>query len=104
MAEYIENRKREALGALHATLKIFWEPHVRIMGRLAKCEKELKELREKYKASEDSLRKCRTKRQELRAQCENTQKENSKLKQRIDQLEDSLAFYEEATGKGLQKK
>jgi chromosome segregation ATPase len=99
MIEYIENRKQDALKAFHEALKIFREPHVRIMNRLAKRENELKELREKTGTTELNLEKCRTRRHELEAKLKTALNENGKLKQRIDQLEDRLAWFEEATGK-----
>ncbi len=104
MVEYIENRKQDALHSFEQALKIFREPHVQVVSRLAKREKALKELREKLNASELNLSRCRAKREALQSQCDKAQTENSGLKRRINELEDRLAWFEENVGTNRKKR
>jgi chromosome segregation ATPase len=104
MVEYIENRKQDATRAFQEALKIFREPHVQVVSRLAKREKQLKELREKLNTSEINLSRCRSRREALQAQCVKERTENSSLKRKIDQLEDRLAWFEETVGASRKKR
>lgn len=104
MVEYIENRRQDALHQFEQALKIFRDPHVQIVSCLEKRETELKELREKLKASELNLSRCRSKREALQSQCNKAQTENSGLKRRINQLEDRLAWFEENVGTTRKKR
>jgi chromosome segregation ATPase len=104
MVEYIENRKHDAMRAFQEALKIFREPHVQVVSRLAKREKELQELRKKFSTSELNLSRCRAKRDAMQSQCETVHKENAGLKRKINQLEDRLAWFEENVGTARKKR
>jgi len=104
MVEYIENRKQDAFRSFQEALKISREPHVQIVSRLAKRERELNEIRQKLNAAELNLSRCRSKRNAIQARCDEAQRENSDLKHKIEQLEDRLAFFEETAGASRKKR
>ena len=102
MVEYIEDRRREAFKVFQEALKIFRDPHVRVMNRLAKREKELKEVREKLNVLEADLKKFRERRDVQNLKFRRLLKENAELREKNAELIeknhrllDKLAWYTE---------